>query len=217
VIAEYRVPGAINEDWEDIASGPAADSSPALYIADIGDNFLKRDFVVVYRVREPDTLNLGDPPETGTVEPFQLKYPDGRHDAEALIVDPVSGRLYVITKTDSQACQIFRSPLPLKLGEPMTFEPVNGAAGSVIAQWRRVTGGAAAPDGSRIALRSYFNAFELVRPAGKDFESVFSSTPQPLTLPLEQQGEAISYSRDGKSLVTTSEKIPAPIHQMRRR
>jgi hypothetical protein len=43
VLGEYRVVGAVNEDWEDIASGPAADLSPALYIADIGDNYLKRD------------------------------------------------------------------------------------------------------------------------------------------------------------------------------
>ncbi|MEP7273184.1 MAG: hypothetical protein ABI882_16915, partial [Acidobacteriota bacterium] len=146
VLAEFRVPGAVNEDWEDIANGPAADSSPALYIADIGDNFLRRDFVVIYRVKEPDTSNATDPAETGTVESFQLKYPDGRHNAEALIVDPESGRFYVITKTDSKACQVFRSPLPLKLGEMMTFEPVTGAAGPVLEQWRRVTAAAAAPD-----------------------------------------------------------------------
>ncbi len=217
VIGEVRVVGAINEDWEDIASGPAADLSPALYIADIGDNFLKRDFVVIYRVQEPDLSREGGSSETAAAEPFQFRYPDRRHNAEALIVDPASGRMYVITKTDSGGCQVFRSPLPLKLGEPMTFEVVKGAGDAVIAPWRKVTGATTAPDGSRVVIRTYFSAFELRRPTSKEFESLFSAAIEPIILPLEQQGEAIGYSRDGRSLVTTSEKIPAPISLLRRK
>ena len=49
LLAAFRVVGAVNEDWEDIATGPGSDGSSALYIADIGDNGLKRDFVVVYQ------------------------------------------------------------------------------------------------------------------------------------------------------------------------
>lgn len=216
VLGDFRVVGAVNEDWEDIASGPAADLSPALYIADIGDNFLKRDFVVIYRVKEPDLANGGGSGETSVVEPFQFNYPDGRHNAEALVVDPESGRMYVITKTDGKRCQIFRSPFPLKLGEAMTFEEVKIESGAA-SEWRKVTGATTAIDGSRIAVRNYFSAFELRRQAGKDFESVFTATPAPIFLPIEQQGEAIGYTRDGSSLVTTSEGSPAPISIMKAR
>ena len=54
LLATFEVPGAQNVDWEDIGSGPGRDGSPALYIADIGDNNLSRDELVVYRVKEPD-------------------------------------------------------------------------------------------------------------------------------------------------------------------
>ena len=216
VLGEYRVVGAVNEDWEDIASGPGADLSPSLYIADIGDNELKRDFVVVYRVKEPDLTREDTTLETSPAEPFQFKYPDGSHNAEAFIVDPESGRMYVITKTDSSGCQVFRSPVPLKQGEAMTFEEVRGES-QAIAQWRKVTGGAAAQDGSRVVVRNYFTAFELRRAPGKEFETVFQSAPVPIFLALEQQGEAISYTRDGKGLVTTSEGRPAPLNLLRRR
>jgi hypothetical protein len=213
----FRVVGAINVDWEDIASGPAADGGPALYIADIGDNEKSRDAVVIYRVKEPDLSTGGESGQTEPAEPFQLRYPDGEHNAEALIVDPESGRLYVITKTRSTPCSVYRSPLPLKLGEPMTFELMTGAAVAAISQLRLVTGAAASPDGSRVAIRTYFSGFELLRASGKGFETIFDSRPLSVSLPLEQQGEAIAYTRDSSYLVTTSEKLPAPINQLKRK
>jgi hypothetical protein len=216
VLGEYRVVGAVNEDWEDIASGPGADLSPSLYIADIGDNELNRDFVVIYRVREPDLSRDETTLQTAPAEPFQFRYPDGRHNAEAIVVDPESGRMYVITKSEAGGCQVFRSPVPLKLGEPMTFEPV-ASGPAAFTQWRRVTSATTALDGTRIAIRNYFNAFELRRAPGSDFESMFSATPLPISLPLEQQGEAIGYTRDGKGLVTTSEGRGAALNLLRHR
>lgn len=217
LLAIYRVVGAINEDWEDIGSGPGADGSPNLYLADVGDNGLKRDFVVVYRVKEPDISQGNESGETAGVEPLQFRYPDGRHNVEAMIVDPETGRIYLITKTDDKPCQVFRSPWPVKLGEQMTLEYATGSSLPAISQWRMVTSAAAAPDGSRVAIRTYFTAFELVRSPGKGFESIFDSIPVPIVLPAEQQGEAIAYSRDGTALLTTSEKLPAPIYQLKRK
>ena len=159
------------------------DLSPCLYIADIGDNSLSRDFVVVYRVREPDLTREDTTLQTAQVEPFQFRYPDGKYNAEALVVDPESGRMYVITKSDSTGCEVFRSPVPLKLGEPMTLERVVSDSQGLFAQWRRVTGAATAPDGSRVVIRNYFSAFELHRAPGKDFESIFSATPAPINMP----------------------------------
>lgn len=217
VVVTLRVPGAVNEDWEDMAAAPGPDGTPFLYIADIGDNDRERNFVVIYRVKEPDLSQGTDIESTSGVEPFQFRYPDGAHDAEAMVVDGATGRLYVITKAEAGKCQIFRSPLPLKLGESMTFEKVTGPAAAAAAVWRRVTAAAVSPDASRMVVRTYFSAVELVRRNGRDFESMFAAEPQPVTLPLEQQGEAITYSRDGTALVTTSEKIPAPLNIIRRR
>src|ERR1044071_5094700 len=53
-LGTYRVEGAHNRDWEDIAAGPGPQRNRSyLYIGDIGDNDSKRSEVVVYRVPEP--------------------------------------------------------------------------------------------------------------------------------------------------------------------
>src|SRR5919107_911116 len=53
-LGTFRVTGATNRDWEDIAAGPGPQPNrPYLYVGDIGDNDSKRNEVVVYRVPEP--------------------------------------------------------------------------------------------------------------------------------------------------------------------
>jgi hypothetical protein len=217
LLATFRVVGAANEDWEDIASGPGPNGEPSLYIADMGDNALKRDFIVVYRVREPELAAQAQSTDTEPVEPFQFVYPDGRHDAEALVVDPSSGQIYIVTKTRSEKCAVYRSPATLKMGTAMTLERVEGAAVARISELRLVTGAAAAPDGGRIVIRTYFSAFEFRRPPQGDFSSVFAASPVSVALPLEPQGEAITYTTDSNSLITTSEKLPARLQRLDRK
>lgn len=94
-------PGVPAADWEDLAIGPGPDSRrDYLYVADTGDNALTRDSIQVVRIAEPE-VGSGAALE---VETFELRYEDDKsHDAEAILVDPVDGRLYVITKeTDDQ-------------------------------------------------------------------------------------------------------------------
>jgi len=66
-------------------------------------------------------------------------------------------------------------------------------------------------------IRTYLAAIELRWAEGRPFEDVFNAEPLLVKMPVERQGEAIAYSPDGKSLVTTSEKLPAPIYQMTRK
>ncbi|HZS05183.1 MAG TPA: hypothetical protein VFD58_10145 [Blastocatellia bacterium] len=217
LLATFAVTGANNVDWEDIAGGPGRDGKPALYIADIGDNRSRRNEVIIYRVNEP---LLGEGVKTGATEQaerFPFQYPDGKHDAEALFVDPKAGRIYIVTKLRDGGCKVYRSPMPLAAGQEVVLEEVKGSAVSEISKLPMVTGASAAPDGSRVIIRTYLNAIELRRETGGAFETIFNSTPVPVDIPLERQGEAIGYTADGKSVVTTGEKVPAPIYQMTRR
>src|SRR5689334_24293211 len=51
MLATFRVTGATNNDWEDIAAGPGPQPNRSyLYIGDTGDNDRKRPEVVVYRI-----------------------------------------------------------------------------------------------------------------------------------------------------------------------
>ena len=69
-------------DVEDLAR--ARDGT--FWLADIGDNGLNRSTIAVERLR-PD----------GSATLFRLTYPDGPHDAEALLLTP-SGQLFIATK-----------------------------------------------------------------------------------------------------------------------
>jgi hypothetical protein len=225
LLARFDVTGATNVDWEDIAGGPGADSRPALYIADTGNNGRDRDEHTIYRVREPQFapgVKAGATSgvisgATEAAEAFHFRYPDGRHDAEAIFVDPGSRRVYVVTKTMREDCRVYRFPHPPRAGESVTLERVTGRHVGAVERLRLVTGAATSPDGSRVAVRTYFSAFEFQRAPGGAFESIFDREPTALKLPQTRQGEAIAYSADGQSLVTTSEKLPAPLYQMRRK
>ena len=72
-----NVPAAV--DWEDIAI-----DGKTIYIGDIGDNAAVRPSIVVYRVTEPALTA-----KSVNATTFTLRYPDGPHDAEALMVDPL--------------------------------------------------------------------------------------------------------------------------------
>lgn len=213
LLGRYTVTGARNRDWEDMAGFTA---QKRLYIADFGDNELKRDDLTLYRVKEPDLSKGISDGATEPAEVFPFRYPDGRHNAEALFVDPKTGRPYIVAKTMSPPGGVYRFPMPLRPNVIVTLEKMTGAAVDRISSLLMVTGAAASPNGDRVVVRTYLGAFEITRVAGGSFETIFKSTPQSIKLPREQQGEAISYTLDGKSLVTTSEKVPAPIFKINR-
>lgn len=216
LLGRYTVQGARNRDWEDIGGFIGKNGKPMLYIADSGDNDLNRDDLTIYRVKEPDLSKGVSDGETEPAEAFPFRYPDGRHDAEAIFIDPTNGRPYLVTKTLSLPGGVYRFPLPLRPNVTATLEKVEGEAVNQISKLLLVTGAATSPDGNRVVVRTYLGAFEMTRPQGSAFESIFKSTPKYVKLSRERQGEAISYTLDGKSLVTTSEKVPAPIFKLDR-
>ena len=73
-----------------------------------------------------------------------------------------------------------------------------------------VTGGATAPDGSRVVLRTYADAIEFDVTDGNVVEAVTRGVPRITPLPDEPQGESITYSRDGRSFLTVSETADQP-------
>ncbi len=209
-LGEFTVVDATNEDWEDMAGYKGKDGKAMLYLADSGNNGGERTELTLYRVAEPN-LAKSTSGVTAAAEKFKFRYPAGKPDAEALFTDPATGRPYLVTKTTKPPCAVYRFPWPLRADAVMTLEKVAGRGAEALSQLALVTGAAASPDGSRVVVRTYFTALELVRAKSKPFESIFAAQPERLKVPLERQGEAISYTADGKALVTTSEKIPAPL------
>ncbi len=213
LLSTVHVRGASNRDWEDLASAPGRSGGRDLYVGDIGDNDHVRDDLVVYRVREPARKA-----HTATATAFPFRYPDGRHNAEALFVDPATSRIYVITKSEqpvSEPTGLYRFPLPLRPGSRVTLERMGGPFAKLIAPVPLVTGAALSPDGTRLAVRTYLEAWEWHRTRGSAFESLFGARHESVRLALERQGESIAYASSGRALVTTSEQLPAPLWRLK--
>jgi hypothetical protein len=217
----WRVTGAEAFDWEDMAAGPGPRAGePYLYLGDIGDNIDQRSEIVVYRIPEPapPAPTGASPASTAPAEALRLRYPDGPHNAEALLVHPVSGDVYVISK-DDQAPRVYKASAPLDAARRATLTQVGTIVlGTGIRGLEQVTGGDISPDGTRVALSTYAQGYELVLPAGAmSFDEIWAQPPQPVNVGPRLQGEAIAYRADGRALLTTSEIAPSPLQQVERR
>lgn len=114
-----------------------------LWIADVGDNRSERDDTALYAIDEPGRA-------TATVEPrrFPVSLAGGPADVEALLADPGSDRLVLVTKVLAAAEAFAVRERDLD-ADGTTLTRVAGDQPSL------VTDGAFSPDGSRVALLSY--------------------------------------------------------------
>jgi hypothetical protein len=185
-------------DPEDLALG--ADGT--VWVADIGDNNRNRTTIAIWKLAPRSTRPVI----------HRLTYPDGPHDAEALLLAAEDTAL-VITKEAVPG--IYRPARPLtpntddgvplvKVGELRLPDTNTSNPWSFVGR-RLVTGAAKAPDGSRVVVRTYADAFEWDVPDGDVLKAITTGTPRITPLPDEPQGEAITYSTDGASFLTVSD------------
>ncbi|MGY1814682.1 hypothetical protein ACI79R_18000 [Blastococcus sp. SYSU D00820] len=189
-------------DPEDLAV--AADGT--VWIADTGDNRGNRSTVALIALR-PD----------GSAGVHRLTYPDGPHDAEALLLAP-DGTPYVVTKEFLGASGVYRPVSSLVENGVVGLERVGtvelmltGTAGGPVGRAGQlmVTGGAVSADGRWVALRTYTDAY--VWPlSGSDVAAALATDPVRVALPPSPQGEAISVAPDGR-LVVASEGLPSDL------
>lgn len=218
----WRVAGAEAFDWEDMAAGPGPRSGEHyLYLGDIGDNIDQRNEIIVYRIPEPaagGTVAPGaSPATTAPAEALRLRYPDGPHNAEALLVHPVSGDVYVISK-DAQSAKVYKAAAPLDASKPVTLAPIGAIRlGTGTRGLEVVTGADISPDGRRVALSTYAQGYELELPSGGVFDDIWAQRPVPVALGPRLQGESVAYRLDGRALLTSSEITPWPLQQVERR
>ena len=180
-------------DLEAIASGRDAAGNPVLWVGDFGDNQESWPFVRIYQVPEPKTLT----DQTVPVRAWRFAYPDGPHNAETLLADPRKPQLWVVTKALATGVTYRLPALPtIALGEvwkePLVAQQVGETDGLI-------SDGAVSGDASRFVLRDYLSArIYSGLPPGKPIVSV--------ELPTEQQGEAVTWARDGRALLVAGER-----------
>ncbi len=204
ILARVRVEGAVNRDWEDIATGPCEPGSDesCVFIAETGDNNERYPNVAVYRIAEPDpaTDTVSDPADT-----FRFTYPDGPRDAEGLYVTDAG--LHVVTKGRSGAIELYRMPHPYSTRATVEIRWVQRLAPPPSSHSAQVTAAAASPEGDRAVIRTYsgIRFFQVdadtLRPAGSNADIV---------APTQMQGEAIDFADAGRYILTTEASGPRP-------
>lgn len=217
----FRVTGASAFDWEDISIGPGPQSDKSyLYIGDIGDNSAARSEIIIYRVAEPildatsAKLTKARPGTTESAEAIRLRYPDDKFDSETLLVHPISGNIYVVTKVPLVNPVVYEIAAPVTPGKVITMRRIGeirvpSLFGGVL------TGGSVSPDGRRVVFCDYFQGYEMALPAkSSDFNDIWKQRMTGFDLGKREQGEAITYRLDGKAFIATSEGALSPIIQV---
>lgn len=206
----WSVTEATNRDWEDIAT-VKTDGKCYVLIGEIGDNDRKYERLAVYRVEEPAASvetrasSAQAPLQTAASKVTYLRYPDKRHDAEALLAHPSNGDMYLLTKSTSAPSHVYKF-LPRFDGEELPMTKLAELTVPAV-PYGSITGGDISPDGKRVALCDYVAGYELTLPDGvQNFDEVWKQKPLRIDLGKREQGEAIAYSANGEFVIAVSEK-----------
>ncbi|EYT79149.1 membrane protein [Streptomyces sp. Tu 6176] len=177
-------------DVEAISIGPGNE----IYVGDIGDNLDGTwPHVWIYRLPEPKELK----DQTVRATQYVVKYSDGARNAESLIVHPKTGRVYIIDKKEDGG-HLFEGPAHLSASGTNVFRPI-----APVDLW--ATDAAFSPDGTRLAVRGYFGGIYYDWNGGK------IKRLGTLDVPLQRQGESVTYSADGTKLLYGSEGAESPV------
>jgi hypothetical protein len=186
-----RLEGAGARDWEDISTGPGH----TVWVGDIGDNGRRRSSISVYRFNEPSV------PSSRTVKAtrFDLRYPDGKHDAEGLMVRPGNGRVFVVSKSRSGG-HLYRAPKRLSATSANRLEKLTSVPKSI-------TAAAWAPRGRRFVVSNHNWAYL--------YDGLRDSRPTEVRKPATRQGESMDFARGGRALLVGSEGVKSPVYKLR--
>lgn len=221
-LGKWKVPNAENRDWEDIASSKDRTGKCRLYIGEIGDNKYLWAEHLIYRVEEPSVIKTGSPVTgknaltTSEAEVLRYSYPDADHDAETLMVHPVSGDIYVLSKQLSGPSFVYRLRPEFGSGERQIAVKVAEISVPSVPDGL-LTGGDISPDGQRAIVCDYRQAYEYALPEGSNrFDEIWTSAPSVVEIGKRKGGESICYSSDGNAIIATSEGHNSPIIEVRR-
>lgn len=189
-VATYGVSGSSLTDPEAIRVHPV---TGAIWLADIGDNDGNRSNCrLVVTATEPNLTNAGVLSSTR----YPISYPQGPQNAEALLIHPTTGAVYIITKASTG--RLYRLP-----------SPVSTSSNIMINQNKpmppNVTDATFTTDGRFVLIRCQGVQNTLVYDANT-WTSVGA-----IGTPALEKGESITVEPGGKSFLVGSEGKNSPI------
>ena len=212
----YFLEGAENRDWEDIAMGPGPDPDVNyIYVGEIGDNNARYETKKIFRFPEPTSLPGQNEVDTiHNVEMIQFTYPDGKRDAETLLVDPFTNDIFVISKRETSV-HIYRAAYPQDTDKVIALEMLGQLPLGSTDVGDQIVGGDISKDGKEVLLKSYTKVYYWQRDDGNiSIFELLKSSPVELPYVPEPQGESITFAMDGSGYYTLSEKSFASQQQL---
>ncbi|MCH7414456.1 hypothetical protein MM213_13235 [Belliella sp. R4-6] len=204
IITRYRIEGTVNIDWEDIeiSYGPE-EGETYLYIGDTGDNQERRGSYTIYRFKEPEyqeshsgqTVTLSNL----EIDKIDFRFPDGSHDTEGLLVDPITLDIFLATKRDVFS---FLYVLPY----PQKTEAVDVAFKAGEFGFRETSAATSNLAGDKVLIKNRQEIFYWEKEEDESMVQMLSRTPIKAPYAGEPQGEAICFDPDG-NYFTLSEEL----------
>lgn len=176
-----------------------------LYVADIGDNNAVRDIKTISVFEEPTEQLLQQNPSL-RIQPtlsIRFRYPDGKRDAETIMVDPTNNDVFLVSKREANV-GVYQAKAPFFNSEVRTLTKLGNIP------YRLITAGDISSEGDQIILRDYEKAYHWNRLPNESIASALSKDARCISIVAEEQGEGICFSQDGESFFTVSERSKSP-------
>jgi hypothetical protein len=183
VVGMTRVEGGELRDTEAIS----IDNHGTLWVSDTGDNLGNRTDAALYALPEPGPGN-----HTVMAKRYPIRYPQGRPDVEALLINPRTDAKFLVSK-GLLGGTVYALPSTLHTDRANVPKAVNGEVPGTI------TDGTFTTDGAYAVLRNYGSIYILDPRTWAVVHSEYS--------PAEPQGEAIAAEASGHSFLVGSEGL----------
>lgn len=198
-VHSYWIDGVINTDWEDLSIYQDKSSEKTqLFVGDIGDNLAVRECIKVLAFEEP-TFKNSDDTIISTYNTYLFKYEDSARDAETLMVDPSTSKMYIISKREKNVV-IYEAPTQLIDKDTMILSHKGNLP------FHNITSGDISFDGSEILLKNYNAIFYWNKAEGETFVQAISKDHELLNYKPEPQGESICWGMEKDGFFTLSER-----------
>ncbi len=184
----YVLAGVENRDWEDIVVGPGPDSSKNyLFVAEIGDNDAVFPLKYIYRFEEPVINEQQQEPVA--IEEFEtiiFRLPDGQKDTEALLVDPRTKNLMVVSKREKPV-NVYLIEYPYSTTDTITAKQITTLP------LTQIVAGSFSADGNEILMKNYNHIYYWKNSSNASVVELLQQQPKEIPYIIEPQGESITW------------------------
>ncbi|MFM9837054.1 MAG: hypothetical protein ACKVOQ_02255 [Cyclobacteriaceae bacterium] len=202
-----KLRGIDNRDFEDITMGAGpVEGKNYIYAADIGDNLSRYSIKLIYRFEEPLFTEGNSEIEITDFDTLRIKLADRPRDTEAILVDPLSKDIYLLSKLED-SISLYQIKFPFQndtlIADKLAILPLH-----------KITAGNISADGNEVLLKNYKQVYYWKNNAGLPLSKLLLTEPALLAYKKEPQGEAICWARDGGGYYTLSEKAEGEIGKL---